>query len=84
MVWVEIGLGLYSLLTMIVLYPIIGWGIIPWMTIYMIGYFYIAGLNLLQHSPKRGQRVRKDVFGHPNAQPPSKTNKRKSTANRVA
>jgi hypothetical protein len=49
MVWVEIGLGLYALLTIILLRPYVGWGIIPWMAIYMVGYFYIAGLNLIQH-----------------------------------
>jgi hypothetical protein len=49
MVWAEIGLGLYALLTIVLLRPYVGWGIIPWMTIYIIGYFYIAGLNLLQH-----------------------------------
>jgi cellulose synthase/poly-beta-1,6-N-acetylglucosamine synthase-like glycosyltransferase len=50
MVWVEIALGIYALVTGIVLAPYIGWGIIPWMAIYMLGYFYIAGLNLIQHS----------------------------------
>ena len=49
MVWIEIGLGLYALLTIVLLAPYVGWGIIPWMAIYMIGYFYIAGLNLIQH-----------------------------------
>jgi hypothetical protein len=49
LVWAEIGLGFYALLTMLILVPHVGWGIIPWMTIYMLGYFYIAGLNLLQH-----------------------------------
>ncbi|MGE5249774.1 MAG: glycosyltransferase [Bacteroidota bacterium] len=49
MVWVEIALGLYALLTIILLRPYVGWGIIPWMAIYMVGYFYIAGLNLIQH-----------------------------------
>jgi hypothetical protein len=49
MVWIEIALGLYALVTGIVLAPYIGWGIIPWMVIYMLGYFYIAGLNLIQH-----------------------------------
>ena len=52
MVWAEIALGLYALLTIILLEPYVGWGIIPWMTIYMIGYFYIAGLNLIQHAPR--------------------------------
>jgi cellulose synthase/poly-beta-1,6-N-acetylglucosamine synthase-like glycosyltransferase len=50
MVWVELALGIYALVTGIVLAPYIGWGIIPWMVIYMLGYFYIAGLNLIQHS----------------------------------
>ena len=50
MVWVEIALGFYALITGLVLASIIGWGIIPWMAIYTFGYFYIAGLNLIQHS----------------------------------
>jgi cellulose synthase/poly-beta-1,6-N-acetylglucosamine synthase-like glycosyltransferase len=50
MVWVEIALGIYALVTGIVLAPYIGWGIVPWMVIYMLGFFYIAGLNLIQHS----------------------------------
>ena len=50
MVWVEIILGIYALVTGIILAPYIGWGIIPWMVIYMLGFFYIAGLNLIQHS----------------------------------
>ena len=52
LVWAEIGLGLYALLTIFVLEPYQGWGIVPWMLIYMLGYFYIAGLNLIQHLPK--------------------------------
>jgi cellulose synthase/poly-beta-1,6-N-acetylglucosamine synthase-like glycosyltransferase len=51
LVWAEIGLGLYALLTILVLAPHDGWGIIPWMSIYMLGYFYVAGLNLIQHIP---------------------------------
>jgi fatty acid desaturase len=47
---VEIALGLYALLTMVLLLPTLGWGIAPWMMIYMLGYFYIAGLNLIQHN----------------------------------
>jgi cellulose synthase/poly-beta-1,6-N-acetylglucosamine synthase-like glycosyltransferase len=50
MVWIEIALGLYALVTGIVLAPYTGWGIVPWMIIYMLGFFYIAGLNLIQHS----------------------------------
>lgn len=49
MVWGEIVLGLYALLTILVLEPKVGWGIIPCMAVYVLGYSYIAGLNLLQH-----------------------------------
>ncbi len=48
-IWGEIGLGLYALLTIVILQSTSGWKIIPWMTIYSLGYFYIAGLNILQH-----------------------------------
>lgn len=54
MVWVEIVLGIYALITGIVLAGYIGWGIIPWMLIYMFGFFYIAGLNLIQHTTEAG------------------------------
>jgi cellulose synthase/poly-beta-1,6-N-acetylglucosamine synthase-like glycosyltransferase len=54
MVWAEIALGLYALTTILMLYRYVGWGIVPWMTIYVIGYFYIAGLNLVQHGPGAG------------------------------
>jgi cellulose synthase/poly-beta-1,6-N-acetylglucosamine synthase-like glycosyltransferase len=52
LVWVEIALGIYAMFTGVVLAHYIGWGIIPWMVIYTLGFFYIAGLNLLQHAPK--------------------------------
>ncbi len=54
MVWVEIVLGIYALVTGVVLAGYIGWGILPWMMIYMFGFFYIAGLNLIQHSIEAG------------------------------
>lgn len=59
LVWIEIGLGIYALITGIVLQPLIGWSIVPWMFLYMLGYFYIAGLNLIQHTPVRNQRATK-------------------------
>lgn len=49
MVWVELVLGLYALVTGIVLMPYLGWSILFWMVVYMLGFFYIAGLNLIQH-----------------------------------
>jgi cellulose synthase/poly-beta-1,6-N-acetylglucosamine synthase-like glycosyltransferase len=48
-IWGELGLGLYALLTIMILAPSTGWGIIPWMTFYLVGYFYFASLNLIQH-----------------------------------
>ena len=57
LVWVEIALGIYAMFTGIVLSHYIGWGIIPWMVIYMLGFFYIAGLNLIQHAPKTGRQT---------------------------
>jgi cellulose synthase/poly-beta-1,6-N-acetylglucosamine synthase-like glycosyltransferase len=60
MVWIELGLGLYALMTGILLLPYLGWSILFWMTIYMLGFFYIAGLNLLQHAePGMGQQPSK-------------------------
>ena len=59
MVWVEIALGIYALITGIVLQPTIGWGIVPWMILYMLGYFYIAGLNFIQHMPVKDKRMAK-------------------------
>ena len=49
LVWVEIILGLYALVTGIVLSSDMGWSILFWMILYMLGFFYIAGLNLIQH-----------------------------------
>jgi cellulose synthase/poly-beta-1,6-N-acetylglucosamine synthase-like glycosyltransferase len=48
-VWGEIVLSLYALLTAALLEPRLGWVIIPWMGVYWIGYFYVASLNLYQH-----------------------------------
>jgi cellulose synthase/poly-beta-1,6-N-acetylglucosamine synthase-like glycosyltransferase len=47
-VWLELLLGFYALVSGIVLTPLIGWGILPWMLIYMLGFFYIAGMNIIQ------------------------------------
>ena len=58
LVWVEIALGIYALFTGVVLGHYIGWGIVPWMIIYMLGFFYVAGLNLIQHAPPRTSRQR--------------------------
>ncbi|HSJ88190.1 MAG TPA: cellulose synthase family protein [Anaerolineales bacterium] len=49
LVWVEFALGIYALISGIVLEPIIGWGIVPWMIIYMLGFFYMGGMSLMQN-----------------------------------
>ncbi|HET9906624.1 MAG TPA: cellulose synthase family protein [Anaerolineales bacterium] len=63
-VWAEIGLGIYAFITGIVLQDSVGWGVVPWMILYTLGYFYIAGLNLLQHTPVRSARPTKSLTAH--------------------
>ena len=48
-VWLELTLGIYALITGVILQPLIGWGIVPWMVIYMLGFFYVGGLSLIQN-----------------------------------
>lgn len=48
MVWGELALAAYALLTIILLVPAVGWEIGPWMMVYVAGYLYIAGLGLVQ------------------------------------
>jgi cellulose synthase/poly-beta-1,6-N-acetylglucosamine synthase-like glycosyltransferase len=55
MVWIEIALGVYALVTGIVLSNYIGWSVLPWMVLYMLGFFYIAGLNLIQHNAEASE-----------------------------
>jgi hypothetical protein len=59
LVWVEMALAIYAFITILVLVPSIGLGIVPWMTFYMLGYIYIAGLNVIQHSPKASRKSTK-------------------------
>jgi hypothetical protein len=61
LVWAEIILGLYALATAALLEPALGPQIMPWMLIYALGYFYVAGLNLAQHSTVGGGRRRQPV-----------------------
>jgi hypothetical protein len=51
------------LTTILALTPNIGWGIAPWMLIYALGYFYIAGLNLIQNSPKEVRSMMESTAG---------------------
>lgn len=48
MIWAELGLGFYALLTCIILSAHFGWEAMPWLLVYSASYFYIAGLNLVQ------------------------------------
>ncbi len=48
MVWAELALGLYALLSSILLGGRIGWQVALYLLIYTAGYFYVAGLNLTQ------------------------------------
>jgi hypothetical protein len=57
LVWVEFALGIYALITGIVLAPIIGWGIAPWMFIYMLGFFYVGLLSLIQNRESTRKRL---------------------------
>lgn len=57
LVWAEAALGIYALFAGIILTPYVGWGILPWMLIYTFGYFYVAGLNLVQHLPEWTSRA---------------------------
>jgi cellulose synthase/poly-beta-1,6-N-acetylglucosamine synthase-like glycosyltransferase len=65
MVWGELGLAAYALLTIVLLVPAVGWEIGPWMMVYVAGYLYIAGLGIVQSAnlergatpkPGRGKR----------------------------
>lgn len=57
LVWAEILLALYAFVTLLVLTPLLGWGVIPWMGLYIVGFIYIAGLNIIQHSPKLRRKL---------------------------
>jgi hypothetical protein len=49
MVYGEIFLAFYALLVIIILTPIVGWEIAPWMLVYTAGYLYMAGMNIAQN-----------------------------------
>ncbi len=48
MVWAELALAAYSIISLVILYPYIGFGIVPCLLIYALGYTYMAVLNLVQ------------------------------------
>lgn len=59
LVWLEFALGIYALISGIILAPIIGLGILPWMFIYMFGFFYIGGMSLAQNRESTRKRLKK-------------------------
>lgn len=58
-VWFEFILGIYALVTILILKPIVGWGIVPWMVFYMLGFFYVGGLSLIQRRENTRKRIPK-------------------------
>ncbi|HEX5836510.1 MAG TPA: cellulose synthase family protein [Anaerolineales bacterium] len=59
LIWIEFLLGVYALITGIILTPIIGWGLAPWMVVYALGFFYVGGLSLLQSRESTRKRITK-------------------------
>lgn len=59
LIWVEFALGIYALITGVILAPVIGWGIVPWMIIYMLGFFYVGGLSLIQNRETARKQITK-------------------------
>ncbi len=57
-VWGELALAGYALVTMIVLWSERGWAIMPWMSIYAAGYLFVAGFSLVQSWQRRRALVR--------------------------
>jgi cellulose synthase/poly-beta-1,6-N-acetylglucosamine synthase-like glycosyltransferase len=59
LIWIEFLLGIYALMTGIILTPIIGWGLAPWMVVYALGFFYVGGLSLIQSRESTRKRITK-------------------------
>jgi cellulose synthase/poly-beta-1,6-N-acetylglucosamine synthase-like glycosyltransferase len=48
LVWGELALAGYALATIILLWPTFGMAVLPWMSIYIVGFSYVVGLSLVQ------------------------------------
>jgi cellulose synthase/poly-beta-1,6-N-acetylglucosamine synthase-like glycosyltransferase len=48
MVWGELVLAGYALATIILLWPTFGFAVLPWMSIYIVGFSYVVGLSFIQ------------------------------------
>ncbi|MGD0612624.1 MAG: cellulose synthase family protein [Anaerolineales bacterium] len=53
MTWVELGLGCYALLSSVILGIHIGVAAMPWILVYAVSFFYIAGLSFSQNTRLR-------------------------------
>jgi len=57
-VWGELALAGYALLSMVLLWPAHGWVIVPWIAVYAVGYLFVAGLSLAQSWQRRRTQAR--------------------------
>jgi hypothetical protein len=48
LVWGELILAGYAFSTIILLWPTLGLAVVPWMSIYIAGFSYVAGLSFIQ------------------------------------
>lgn len=59
LVWVELGLALYALVSIALLLPSHGVGIVPLLLVYAVSYIYMASLNLIQNRQSSQVRASK-------------------------
>ena len=66
MVWVELSLAIYSMLTIYLLLPKVGFGVASWMLVYTCAYMYIAITNIIQNLQAEDyqQQVRSTASNH--------------------
>ncbi len=66
MVWVELALAIYAMLTIYLLLPKVGLDVAPWMLVYTCAYLYIALTNIIQNlqADSDQPRMRSTVSNH--------------------
>ncbi len=66
MVWIELSLAIYSMLTIYLLLPKVGLGVAPWMLVYTCAYMYIALTNIIQNlqADEYQQQMRSTASNH--------------------
>jgi cellulose synthase/poly-beta-1,6-N-acetylglucosamine synthase-like glycosyltransferase len=62
LVWGELALAGYAFATIFLLWPTLGLAVLPWMSIYIAGFLYVAGLSFIQ--TWQINRPRKNVSRH--------------------